>query len=239
MRYLDLTLETPQQNLACDEALLDLCEDDGEREILRCWEPREHFVVLGYSSARAADVDLAACRRQGIPVLRRCSGGGTVLQGPGCLNFSLILQLTRSQPLGTIAGATRFVLTRHKEALEALLGSTVDLQGFSDLALKALKCSGNAQRRKRRCVLMHGTFLLDLDVALMERLLPVPSRQPPYRKNRSHAAFLTNLHLISEAVKAQLQQIWGATRVLAPIPRERIEELVRTRYATEAWNAKF
>lgn len=238
MQYLDLVFDTPQENLACDEALLDLCENGYPHEILRCWEPRDYFVVLGYSRAHAADVYLPACRAHRVPVLRRCSGGGTVLQGPGCLNFSLILPLTHSGPLGTIAGTSRFVLTRHKEALEAILGTAVGMQGGSDLTLNGMKFSGNAQRRKRRCVLFHGTFLLQLDLALMERLLPVPPRQPPYRHGRAHAAFLTNLRLPSDTVKALLQQAWRTVGVPAPTPLDRIEALVSTRYATDAWNAK-
>src|SRR5436309_11867699 len=60
MKLLELTLPTPAENLACDEALLDLCEADsgndgpsatssGSSGILRFWEAREHFIVLGYS----------------------------------------------------------------------------------------------------------------------------------------------------------------------------------------------
>src|SRR2546426_2926796 len=81
MKVFDLALPTPEQNLACDEALLDLCEEDGCEEILRFWEHRKHFVVLGYSNNAATEVNLDAARRDGVPVLRRCSGGGAVLQG--------------------------------------------------------------------------------------------------------------------------------------------------------------
>ena len=46
----DLTLPTPEENLACDEALLDLCEAGGAGELLRFWEPPSYFVVLGYAN---------------------------------------------------------------------------------------------------------------------------------------------------------------------------------------------
>ncbi len=81
MKYLDRTLGTAQENLAGDEALLDGCEEGGSDEILRFWEPRQYFVVLGYPNKVSAEVNLDSCRTLGIPVLRRCSGGGTVLQG--------------------------------------------------------------------------------------------------------------------------------------------------------------
>ena len=47
MKWIDLTYDSPAENLACDEALLDHCEEGGEGEILRFWEPSAFFVVLG------------------------------------------------------------------------------------------------------------------------------------------------------------------------------------------------
>src|SRR5688572_6131078 len=93
MRWLDLTFPTPAENLACDEALLDLCEAGFADEVLRFWESPTHFVVVGYGNKVDSEVEVAACRADGIPILRRCTGGGTVLQGPGCLNYSLVLRI--------------------------------------------------------------------------------------------------------------------------------------------------
>jgi len=107
------------------------------------------------------------------------------------------------------------------------------------LALGALKFSGNAQYRKRYFLLFHGTFLLHFDISLVDRLLPIPSRQPPYRHNRSHGEFLTNLNLPAHAIKERLKQAWGAADELKDFPVDAIERLVRERYAKEEWNAKF
>ena len=180
MKYTDLTFPAPEYNLACDEALLDLCEEGCEHEILRVWEPAQFFVVLGYSGKVQSEVDLRSCQKHKIPVFRRSSGGGTVLQGPGCLNFSLILKIENSPRLSQITETNAYVLERHKTALEALVdsGRKIKVQGLSDLALENLKFSGNAQRRKRRFLLFHGTFLLHFDIAMMEQILPVPERQP-------------------------------------------------------------
>ena len=238
MRYLDCTLPTAEENLACDEALLDLCEDGFEEELLRFWEPKEHFVVLGYSNRVDMDVHLAACQELNIPVLRRCSGGGTVLQGPGCLNVSLILKIGDSSPFGSFSQTTFLINARHKQALEPLLGVPVTLQGFSDLALGSLKFSGSAQRYKRRHVLFHGTFLLALDIPLVERLLWLPARQPRYRHNRSHTDFLKNLQIPAALVKETIRATWGATVPLEAVPLDRIQHLVKTRYATFEWTMR-
>src|SRR5215203_5375001 len=101
MNYCDLTLPTPAENLACDEALLDACT--GRMELLRFWEARDYFVVLGYANKVATEVNFSFCKQNKIPILRRCTGGGTVLQGPGCLNYSLILPVTGDAPLHSIA----------------------------------------------------------------------------------------------------------------------------------------
>lgn len=239
MKLLDWTFPEAAANLACDEALLDWRDAEFDDDILRFWEPREHFVVLGYSSRIRADVELPRAQRARIPVFRRCSGGGTVLQGPGCLNFSLVLRLDGNAALQTAAGTTRFVMERHRSALEPMAGGTVEVAGFSDLVRGGLKFSGNAQRRKRRAVLFHGTFLLDVDVRLMERLLPIPARQPPYRGNRPHREFLTNLRVSGALMKEALASAWGAAEPLDGLPMERIEALTREVYATEAWTFRW
>ena len=235
MKLVDRTLQDPARNLACDEALLELCEAGFDHDLLRFWEPREHFVVLGYSSRIHADVELSRCQRRGIPVFRRCSGGGTVLQGPGCLNFSLILRLEGRPVLETITGTTRHIMRAHQQALDPVAGGGVQVEGFSDLARGGIKFSGNAQRRKRRAVLFHGTFLLNLDLALVAELLPVPGRQPPYRRNRPHQEFLTNLQVPAPQLKEVLARAWEASGTLEVLPMERIEELRRDVYSAREW----
>src|SRR4051794_35022284 len=91
MRFLDLTLPGAAENLALDEALLLEAEAGRAGEVLRVWEWPRPAVVLGSGCRLAEDVDEEACRRDGVPVLRRASGGGTVLLGPGSLCFGLVL----------------------------------------------------------------------------------------------------------------------------------------------------
>jgi len=238
MRYLDLTLPTPSENLACDEALLDLCEAGDEHEILRFWESPEHFIVLGYSNKARTEANLDAARSAGVPVLRRCSGGGAVLQGPGCLNYTLILRIPDTGPLAHIADTNAFVLGKHKDLMRTVLGDTVEAHGTSDLALGTLKFSGNAQRRKRRFILFHGTILHRLDIELVERLLPMPSRQPDYRRNRRHREFLTNLERDTAPLKSALRNHWHATKPFTELPEWRVADLARA-YSSDEWNFRY
>lgn len=240
IKYLDLTFPDPESNLACDEALVDLCGSNSTVEILRFWEPHDYFVVVGYSNRISSEVNLLYCQQANIPVLRRFSGGGAVLQGPRCLNYSLIVQQERSKAFSDIADSFGFVIGRHRQVLERMLCRPLQVQGTGDIVIGQRKFSGSAQHRKRSCVLVHGTFLLGLDLSIMENCLLMPSRQPPYRANRSHAQFVGNLKTIrADDIRAAIREVWRAFDQLAAVPYTRIEELVRVRYSRREWNFRF
>jgi lipoate---protein ligase len=221
--------------LACEEALLDARERESGPNLLWFWEPRSFFVVGGYSRSLAADVDMNACLARHIPVLRRCSGGGTVLQGPGCLNYGLVLQMTPESPWHTISQSNAWIMNKQRQAVAPLLQRPVEIHGVTDLTLDNRKFSGNAQRRRRRFLMFHGCFLLQLDLSVVEAVLRPPSLQPQYRHGRTHGAFLVNLQVPAEAVKKTLRQAWNAVEVGFNPPVARIEDLVRTQYTNPAW----
>ena len=239
---LDLTLATPEDNLACDEALLDWAEAHESPGLLRFWESDRRFVVLGYANRVADEVDVEACRAEDVPVLRRCSGGGTVLQGPGCVNYALILPMNRESAgaLEGITGANRFIMERHRAALSGLLGQPVAIEGHTDLAIDGRKFSGNAQRRKRTHLLFHGSFLLGFDLDRIPRFLRAPSREPAYRQGRGHLDFLTSLNVGRAALQKSLKEAWD-TRPASEIKdlRAHIVQLVAEKYSRDNWNLKW
>jgi len=252
MQFLDLTFPTPAENLAGDEALLDWFEENGGDGLLRFWEPANYFVVVGYGNQVATEVNTSACAAEGIPILRRCSGGGTVLQGPGCLNYSLLLKIEEHGSLASITAANRFIMERNREAIERegrrqKAEGRIVIRGCTDMVLEPqsstteahLKFSGNAQRRRKQFLLFHGTFLLQFDLTLIDRFLRMPSKEPDYRQGRSHKDFLTNLALPADAVKRALRDAWGAAAALEVVPCDAIELLARDKYVTKEWNLKF
>jgi lipoate-protein ligase A len=239
LKILDRTYNTPAEDLACDEALLDACESGASPEVLRFWEPKQHFIVLGYANKASVEADLEACARRRVSVLRRCSGGGAVLQGPGCLNYSLILRFENAPALQSITDANASIMSRNRDALAAVLGQPVAIQGTTDLTMGRLKFSGNAQRRKKHCLLFHGTFLVDFDLELVQECLRPPSRQPDYRQQRSHAEFLTNLHTPVDRIKKAMQNIWLTDGHLNLDIAKPMERLVAEKYSREDWNLKW
>lgn len=244
IRQLNLTWPTPAANLACDEALLNDRESRGGPGVLRFWESADYFIVVGYAARVAEEANLDVCRSADIPLLRRCSGGGTVVQGPGCLNYSLILPIADVGGAGSITDTNRFVMERHRAALTPLAGGPVHIAGHTDLAVGDRKFSGNAQRRKREWFLFHGTFLTGFDLSLIERLLPPPPRQPEYRRQRRHMDFLTQLPATSDQIKQQLVATWNAPATLDEVGaedggwRSNLASLVRDRYEQDSWNLR-
>lgn len=246
-QLLNLPPGSPAEKLAADEALLDHAEAGHNTELLYFWEPSEPFVVVGYANKLATEVNLAACAEKNIPVLRRCSGGGAVVQLPGGLNYTLILRITEDGPTRNISAANQFIMEKNRQAIQSLVGSggSVSVRGHTDLALSAApdaparKFSGNSQRRRRQFLLFHGTLLLDCDLALISEFLPMPSLQPDYRARRPHADFVTNLNLPVADVQAAFIREWRARDSGLRAPRAEIEKLAREKYTSHAWNRKF
>ncbi|NQU21743.1 MAG: lipoate--protein ligase family protein [Candidatus Nealsonbacteria bacterium] len=236
MRYLDLTLPSPAENLALDEALLEEAEAAGRPiETLRFWEPTEPVVVVGRSSRIGGEVHRDACRRLAVPVLRRISGGAAIVTGPGCLMYGVVLSCSADPSLRSVDRAHHLVLMTLAGALEKLQPN-VQRRGISDLALGELKFSGNSVRQKRDHLLYHGTLLYDFRLDLIEQCLAFPPRQPDYRDDRPHATFVANLPLEPETIRRALISAWGATEPLTDWPRNRTARLVAEKYGCLRWN---
>jgi lipoate-protein ligase A len=221
LRLLDLTLPSPAENLALDEALLDELDERGGDPMLRFWESDRHFVVLGRSSRLEGDVHVAACEREGVPVLRRASGGGTVLQGPGCLSYAFVLPLDLHPHLATIRSTNRFILDRIVAALQRW-EPAIAFRGISDLAIGGMKVSGNAQRRQRRALLFHGTVLYGMRSDMIARYLKQPARQPDYRQNRPHDAFVRTIDARPDEIKLAIAGAWSVGSALDTWPEARL-----------------
>lgn len=234
MKLLDYTLPAPAENLALDEALLLAAEEAGE--VLRLWEVPTYAVVVGSGGSVSIDVNDTACADDGVPILRRASGGGTVVLGPGCLCFSLVLNYEHAPRLNEIPASNRYILGRVVRALAPAVSASVE--GTSDLAVGGVKFSGNSQQRKRTHFLHHGTLLCGFDLTRVARYLNAPERQPDYRRARPHAEFVTNLPVSVEEAKKLLVTEWQTEGAYAPLPLVKVRELVAEKYTRDEWNRR-
>lgn len=237
MLLLDLTLDTPAENLALDDALLEAVEAGELPEVLRIWEAPAPMVVIGRSSKIAEEVQLEACRQRQIPVLRRSSGGAAVVAGPGCLMYASVLNLEHRPELRELQRAHRFVM-EHTCAAAERFDDSVTISGISDLALgpQQRKCSGNSMRYKRRSLLYHGTILYEFSLSMIVECLALAPRQPEYRNGRDHDDFVANLAAGGLPLRRALAEVWQATEPLEHWPEVRTAQLVAERYGLADWH---
>jgi len=147
-------------------------------------------VVMGVSAKPHQHVAPGAS----LPLIRRFSGGGTVVVDE---NTHFITLICNSGPLEIDCfpcAVHRFAETFYKE-----LHPGISLRE-NDYVIGDRKFGGNAQYMRKGRFLHHSSLLWDYDPARME-LLKMPPKMPGYRQNRPHAAFLCRLkeHLPSRA----------------------------------------
>jgi lipoate---protein ligase len=233
MTLLDLSLPTAAENVALDEALLLAAEEGTGGEVLRLWQQPVPAVVVGAGGSIEAEVDRAACDADGVAVVRRTSGGGAVLIGPGCLCVSVVLSMDRPG-LDNLVGATAFVMGKLRDAVAPAVPG-VALAGSGDLAVNGRKVSGSAQRRKRRYFLHHATLLSAFDAVRIARYLRPPPRQPDYRAGRDHTAFLTNVPADPAWLRERVVTAWEPAGAYPNPPLERARELVAEKFGHDEW----
>ncbi|MBE7438329.1 MAG: lipoate--protein ligase family protein [Spirochaetales bacterium] len=206
--YSDLQPRNPFLNLALDEALAqEVVQLPEFRSGLRLWANPE-CVVLGRTCDVRSNVQIRplsgslisqrrAVWRTRPMICRRVSGGGTVLHGPGNLNYSIFLNIKHFPGLYNVRRSYEVILGMVVRSLRKQ-GLSVAMAGLSDLILEGsaggCKISGNAQFRKFGMVVHHGTLLTG--ASLLHRIADIllhPPREPEYRAKRSHGEFLAAL----------------------------------------------
>jgi lipoate---protein ligase len=260
MQLIRNTRKNPVENLAFDEAMIEWADTRSEiglpsEELLRLWEMPTPCVVLGRASKWDIEVNHANCERQGIPVFRRMSGGATVVAGPGCLMYSLLLSYESRPALRMLDVAHSQVMQRVRDASQETLKAfdvpgVIELQGTCDLTLANRKFSGNALRCKRNWMLYHGTILISMPLEWLGQYLLEPPRQPDYREKRNHLDFVTTLLPANskcspiefrQVLEQQIAIQWGAHNVEGePSFIDEIEaleeQLMETRYGKDPWH---
>jgi len=158
---------------------------------LRVEAVRETVVVLSRSRTVSREVHVDRCRRDGVPIVVRPSGGGAVVLFPGVVAASALASATATPAFpephfrrfcGAVAGC-----------LAGYGIGPVLQRGVSDLCVGDRKLAGSSLRVLPGKVLFQISVLVETDHAAVERYLPPPSREPDYRQGRSHREFLTSL----------------------------------------------
>lgn len=232
---------TPAINLAMEEALF--LRNRGL--LLRVWE-NDESVILGRAQLANFETDVALCEREGIPIVRRFTAGGTVYHGPGNLNWSLFVAR------GIESGLLRYVSSPHevfrvasRPVISALTqcGIAAWLEPPNRIFTAEGKISGMAAYVSKDGSLCHGTLLTGADLSRVKALTTPAPQKIQRRYTRSHDVKTANVKLdvdsfIRTLVRAVADESGLAMKESTPDTGELelARELLASRYARDEWN---
>lgn len=174
-RILQTGLDSAYLNMGLDEAILESVASGSALPTLRIygWEPPA--ISLGYFQGALEEVDVDACRRQGVDLVRRITGGGAVFHDAE-VTYSIVIPEGHPLAPPSILDSYSLLCSGIVEGLKSL-HITAEFAPINDIVSGGRKISGNAQTRKKGCLLQHGTVLLKVDVEKMFSLLKVPKEK--------------------------------------------------------------
>lgn len=230
-------------NMGLDEAVMESVATGDSPPTLRLyrWDPTA--VSIGCFQSLHDEVDTAECRRRGVDVVRRITGGGAVYHGDE-ITYSVATPLAEV-PDG-VTESYREICGWLVHALETL-GMDASFEPVNDVAVNGRKVSGSAQTRRRGALLQHGTVIHDLDAREMFSLL-TPGQEK--LSDKAVDAVEDRVTSVTRESGASLEELEDALRDGLTAGRdceeagftdaeiERAEELAEEKYGTEEWTGK-
>ena len=166
----------PALNLKREADLFGRVDSGALPELARFWVNSECLVRGEARSAKYGWFRKDVAERMKIPVLTRSTGGGVVFHDQGNLNWSFFLRSS-----GPFLSPTAAFDMGSKYVVKALEGRRIDAR-FSPpnrIDVSGRKVSGMAARFTVRTILVHGTLLIDSDLAKLNALCVPPAGCPP------------------------------------------------------------
>lgn len=184
LQLVRLKNHTIQQQLEIEEALL----RNDERNWCIIQDGVPPSIVLGISGKPENLVDLERHENNPIPLIKRYSGGGTVIVDQNTAFVSFICQgdelKVKNCPDRIFEWSDSFYKNVFHDCPFRLRER--------DYVFEDRKFGGNAQYLAKNRWVHHSTLLWDYDESLMQLLL-LPQKRPQYRRERSHSDFLCKL----------------------------------------------
>lgn len=142
-------------------------------------------IVMGISGKPQLLLNGPLLEQRPVPVIRRLSGGGTVIVDENTYFVSFICN---SAAVNTPC-IPHHILKWTEEIYKPLFPQADFRLQENDYAIGDKKFGGNAHYLRKDRFLHHSSLLWDFDPARMEYLL-IPPKMPAYRQQRSHHDFL-------------------------------------------------
>lgn len=199
------TSTNPYANLALEETLFSRVQKSGPLLLLYENSPA---VVLGRCQNPWKECCTGLARQQGIPILRRISGGGTVVHGPGNLNWSIISPLKPDKK----TNLERMIQALNRIGLKVNNNDRHDLYFEHPESQQHKKVSGTAFRQTAQGSIHHATLLVNADLKALGALLTLPHRDMDSKGVPSHPSSVGNLN--------ELQQDLCMEKIISAIAME-------------------
>lgn len=166
--------------MAADEALL----ETAAQPVLRLYSWEGPCLSLGWAQRRGW-LDEETCRRAGVEVVRRPTGGRALLHLPGEITYALVLPDTEGVSVAAAFAGITASLARALRSLGVpvrvagatagpLTASCLSRVQAGELVLGERKLVGSAQVRRGGRLLQHGALPRRVDADLWQSLLPGP-----------------------------------------------------------------
>jgi lipoate-protein ligase A len=154
------------------------------------WQPHETVIVLGQSNSIETSLRLETVVSDAIRVMKRPSGGETVILTPATIAFTVARHFpVMVQFREFFRMVNSVVIDSLGEMGVAGLGS----KGISDITIGNRKILGSSMRKVGNKLVYHAVLNVAQDPSLFSRYLLHPRREPDYRAGRRHDEFVTSL----------------------------------------------
>jgi lipoate-protein ligase A len=174
-RFIPIETHTAATNMALDEACAHAIAMGKANPTIRFYRWQPSAVSIGYFQSLAQEVDVNECRKQGVDIVRRRTGGGAVYHDyKGEITYSVIApeKMFASNIVESYKQVADCIILGLKQ-----LNVNAEFVPINDLIVNGKKISGNAQTRRNGILQMHGTILCDVDVDKMFSVLKVPDEK--------------------------------------------------------------
>jgi len=172
-RLIELTVNDAYMNMAIDEAILTMIQKGKSPNTIRFYRWNPSAVSIGYFQSLIDEVDIEACKKLNVDIVRRITGGGAVYHDyNGEVTYSVIASKENPKIPEDILESYNVLCNGIVLGLKKL-GLNPAFKPINDIVVNGKKISGNAQTRKLNVILQHGTILIDVDVEKMFKVLRV------------------------------------------------------------------
>ena len=174
-RLIETGDNTAFTNMAMDKAVLVSISRGKVPPTVRFYRWRPSAISIGYFQSLEEEVNLDICKNFGVDYVRRITGGGAVYHEKE-LTYSIIISESHPKIPKNIMESYRIICGALIKGLKNL-GIESTYVPINDIITNGKKISGNAQTRKEKTVLQHGTILTDVNIEKMFFLLRVPNEK--------------------------------------------------------------